>query len=780
MMYCERCNAEFSEAMTYCKWCGQTLVERRAVTAEVLKCKSCSTPIQEGWTFCNSCGAKAPSAAQDSDSPLCLQCGAVVAPGAKACSRCGHRLTSERSAKPGPSGGVQYCLTCGDTMETGKLYCKTCGAPVYNTSTTIHSPFAPQEDTSSAPPSLPQTSPAGGSGGAKENPPTLSAETINETFILESVDAPDLPGAPAKPGNPRTEVYQSFKPEAAPTDPGVTIDFRQDKTASPSETKAAKKDSLLNQGQTIEYGAFNLLRNEAETPPTAESEDDRATMQILSASDLRAEPEVFDPYATIQGTLLDFPLDASAETPPAAKGGEHTFEVTPFEEPADKLHRAPINQQAKPISVDPNASDRETAGSVIESGTMHLEMDALPFESTIKEDTGPLTPNRPTTKLSGLESAQASANDRKAGQETIDRAEGIETGSVPEEPITLPSPERLTVVSQPVSAQPPAKQEATPRQAKQPVVAPWPQNQQGVAQTGARKKSGAPVALIAAAVLVFAVAAAAIWWFVLRSPNADVVSPNTNTRVSTANANTSTANTNTGTTNTSATPEGMVLVAAGDYTIGRDEGDDIEKPRHTVALKAFFIDKTEVTNAEYKKFVDSTNHKAPPHWQDNTFAAGQANLPVVQVTWQDANAYAKWAGKRLPTEVEWEAAARGATGRKYPWGNDWNPAFANIGAGEAGSIQEVGKYPEGQSPFGALDMIGNVWEWTADVLAVYPGSSLPLPDTVDATKSYRVIRGGAYDVKREKVNLDNSYRGFVEEGNAYPKTGFRCVKDANQ
>jgi formylglycine-generating enzyme required for sulfatase activity len=768
MMYCERCNAEFSEAMTYCKWCGQTLVERRPANAEVLKCKSCSTPIQEGWTFCNSCGAKAP-AAQESDSPLCLQCGAVVTPGAATCLRCGHRLPSERGAKPS-SGGVQYCLTCGDTMETGKLYCKTCGAPVYNTSTNIKSPFAPQEEPASAPPSLQQTSPSGSSSGGKENPATLPAETVNETFILESPEAPDLPGAPAKQSNPRTEVYQSFKPESASTDPGVTIDFRKGKTPAPSDAEVAKKDSPRNQGKTIEYGAFNLLKNQAETPSSAESEDDRATMQILSAGDLQAEPEVFDPYATVQGTLLDFPLDASLETPPAARDGEHKFEITPAEEPVDKFSRAPINQQAKPVSVDPNAGRNEAERPIVESGTMHLEMDALPFESTVKEDTGPLTPNRPTTKLSGVESAQRSANTLKAGQETTDRIDAAETGPVPQEPITLPSPERLTVVSQPVSAQPPAKPEAAPWQANQPAVAPWPQNQPGVAQPDAKKKGGAPVALIAAAVLAIAVAAAVIWWFVLRSPNTDVVSPNTNTRVIT--------NANTGTTNTSATPEGMVMVAAGDYIIGRDDGDGIEKPRHKVALKAFFIDKTEVTNAEYKKFIDAINHKAPAHWKDRAFPEGQANFPVVQVTWQDANDYAKWAGKRLPTEVEWEAAARGATGRKYPWGNQWNQSFANIGAGEAGSIVEVGKYPEGQSPFGALDMIGNVWEWTADVLTVYPGSSLPLPDMVDATKSYRVIRGGAYDVMREKVNLDNSYRGFVEEDKAYPKTGFRCVKDA--
>jgi formylglycine-generating enzyme required for sulfatase activity len=216
----------------------------------------------------------------------------------------------------------------------------------------------------------------------------------------------------------------------------------------------------------------------------------------------------------------------------------------------------------------------------------------------------------------------------------------------------------------------------------------------------------------------------------------------------------------------------MVSVAGGDYTIGRDAGDPLEQPSHTVAVGPFFIDRLEVTNAEYKKFVDATGHPAPVQWQGSVFPAGDDKLPVTGVTWQDASDYAEWAGKRLPTEVEWEAAARGNDARIYPWGNEWRPGIANIGS-KPGKIEGVGKYPASASPSGALDMIGNVWEWTADEAVLYAGSRATI--TTEPSVTYRVIRGGAYDGDRRH---DASYRGYLDASKPYPKVGFRCVKDA--
>jgi formylglycine-generating enzyme required for sulfatase activity len=221
------------------------------------------------------------------------------------------------------------------------------------------------------------------------------------------------------------------------------------------------------------------------------------------------------------------------------------------------------------------------------------------------------------------------------------------------------------------------------------------------------------------------------------------------------------------------TPEGMVLVPAGSYIMGRDDGDDqyhLAVPKHTVTLTAFYIDKTEVTNSEYKRFVDATGHVSPDAWRGVDFPDGKGNYPVIGVRWQDAVDYAVWAGKRLPSEAEWEAAARGSDGRLFPWGDRWQNGVANVGTT---GIVQVGAFPAGASPNGALDMIGNVWEWTADELKLYPGNPGKMPESVEPGIVYRVIRGGAYDSKQ-----DASYRGFVDASKAYPKTGFRCVNNA--
>jgi formylglycine-generating enzyme required for sulfatase activity len=208
---------------------------------------------------------------------------------------------------------------------------------------------------------------------------------------------------------------------------------------------------------------------------------------------------------------------------------------------------------------------------------------------------------------------------------------------------------------------------------------------------------------------------------------------------------------------------------------------------HAVKLGAFYIDRNEVTNAEFAKFVAATRHNPPANWKGAALPAGRDDSPVTGVSWQDAADYAAWAGKRLPTEAEWEAAARGSDARKYPWGNEWHEGFANIGVRTAEKVEaskypsgitDVGKYPQGASASGALDMIGNVWEWVADEIAPYPGSSATLPAPTDSpAPTLRVIRGGAYDGDQKH---DASYRGFLDGSLPYPKVGFRCTKSAGQ
>ena len=222
-------------------------------------------------------------------------------------------------------------------------------------------------------------------------------------------------------------------------------------------------------------------------------------------------------------------------------------------------------------------------------------------------------------------------------------------------------------------------------------------------------------------------------------------------------------------------PAGMIYVAAGEFTMGNDLGDDYEKPAHRVAVKAFFLDQTEVACREYEKFVKATNRKPPAGWINGSCAAGTADFPVTNVDWNDASAFAQWAGKRLPTEEEWEFAARGSDGRIYPWGNEWRANAANAGDSSAGHFTNVGSYPAGKSPFGAMDMSGNAWEWTASDLKPYPGSQLTKLPSGDR----KIFRGGSWS-KDSPPDWTVTFRGFAlpSGGRDYSKVGFRCAKDA--
>jgi formylglycine-generating enzyme required for sulfatase activity len=220
-------------------------------------------------------------------------------------------------------------------------------------------------------------------------------------------------------------------------------------------------------------------------------------------------------------------------------------------------------------------------------------------------------------------------------------------------------------------------------------------------------------------------------------------------------------------------PEGMVYVPAGSFLMGRDKGkDEAERPAHQVKVGSFYLDIYEVTNEGYEKFVQATGHRAPTTWANGRYPTSAPRKPVTGVTWDDANAYAKWAKKRLPTEAEWEFAARGTDRRVYPWGNDWQQGSANAN-GASQSMADVGFY-KGTSPFGAFDMIGNAWEWTASDLRAYAGGRLP-PNLPSGT--LKVIRGGSYESTKDYATT--TYRtGWPARGaSTYAQTGFRCVSD---
>ena len=226
-----------------------------------------------------------------------------------------------------------------------------------------------------------------------------------------------------------------------------------------------------------------------------------------------------------------------------------------------------------------------------------------------------------------------------------------------------------------------------------------------------------------------------------------------------------------GGTRTAESYRGMAYVPGGEFLMGSNGGDQFENPAHRITVKPFYMDITEVTCEAYDQFVKATGNKRPVSWINGTYPPGYARRPVTGVDWYDANSYAQWVGKRLPTEEEWEFAARGTDARKYAWGNEWRANSANTEESSPGQVVDVGSYPEGKSPFGLLDMIGNAWEWTASDLKAYPGGQLPSHPSGE----YKIIRGGSW--REDKDHATVTYRGYssASGANDYSSTGFRCV-----
>ena len=264
----------------------------------------------------------------------------------------------------------------------------------------------------------------------------------------------------------------------------------------------------------------------------------------------------------------------------------------------------------------------------------------------------------------------------------------------------------------------------------------------------------------------------------------------------------------------------MVVIPAGEFLMGNpDDGlsFDDERPQRNVFIDSFRIDRHEVTNARYHRFVAATGHPAPSHqkpeltlWVHGMPIPGSGQHPVVNVTWEDAVAYCRWQSKRLPTEAEWEKAARGADGRRYPWGNDWEFTKANSASHWAGRTIEfkngeewkafwitgdgarisherglngevltlpVGSFPEGASPYGLLDMAGNASEWVQDWYEPYSYLNAPLSNPQGPNgQLLKVVRGGSW--LKPARNLRASDRDYGYPSDHASGIGFRCAKDA--
>lgn len=248
-------------------------------------------------------------------------------------------------------------------------------------------------------------------------------------------------------------------------------------------------------------------------------------------------------------------------------------------------------------------------------------------------------------------------------------------------------------------------------------------------------------------------------------------------------------------------PADMVLIPAGEFIMGTDEIDKENKaeaygipntwyidehPKSNVYVDSFYIDIYEVTMKKYKKFIEETGYDAPANWTGTNYPPGSSEYSVVFVNLYDAMAYAKWAGKRIPAEREWEKAARGTDGRIYPWGNKFDSSRANISTSmnKKSRPEPVGQFNNGISPYGVYDMIGNVWEWTVDWYEPYSGNTA---NNKSFGKKFKVLRGFSwYSIGHfpDEIYLDiaahrsrASYRQEIYPDTRTIDVGFRCVKD---
>ena len=708
-----------------------------------MHCDRCNVDFPEGLRYCKWCGeALVDRPRVTSELHSCPSCSAAIQPGWTFCKACGERLQPPASTPSGESlvtvdagrasadssetAVFALCSSCGESLDTGSLYCKGCGSAVY----TEQKPF-------------------GGSAllceKCKSYSPLGSREcrVCGAPFAQASRTVVDFP-------NGLTTVQQK-----APTLPD--LDQRMAGNASTAEPEQANINSgantwLFTDDSEAEKAAppkgveTNLL------PGTAGGRSEQQSpTQIMKMGRITGPVDAEEARENLKpsGELPPPKTDQSINEQPG--GFERTIEFAAVAPP-------PTANAGEPTTLGLGSDKESDTGSEVSGQQTKVFVSPLQTppptqREEVSSDEGGTRPITAAQPPPGVEATR----EFQANQKPAAAQSGAESGGqsgVGGQPTISPTGAGTTTAIG-----------SSDRSQSQQIASPVP-----------KKRTGVVVASVIVVALLLGAAGYVAWLLLGRgNPTPSVTPP---VAVEPAPPSPPVPEK----PPAPLVPEGMVALAAGSYTIGRDGADPLEQPEHRVDLRPFFIDRTEVTNAAYKAFVDATGHKPPSNWAGTSFPEGRGDFPVTGVTWQDAADFAAWAGKRLPTEAEWEAAARGTDGRIYPWGNGFRSGVANIGVKPdkptpeqyPAGIRASGSYPEGASPVGAVDMIGNAWEWVSDEIKVYPGnneSTLELEPGV----TYRVIRGGAYD--GNKVN-DATYRGYLNASLPYPKVGFRCAKDA--
>jgi serine/threonine-protein kinase len=289
-----------------------------------------------------------------------------------------------------------------------------------------------------------------------------------------------------------------------------------------------------------------------------------------------------------------------------------------------------------------------------------------------------------------------------------------------------------------------------------------------ISLTGVPRKSSLP--MILTVVIVLVIAGVAGGYFVLKN------------RVTTQPGNPGQPNDPVGPVAT--IKPNLLEISGGTFQMGRNDSLPTEGPAHRVTVNSFAMDKTEVTNSEYAQFVRDTNHTPPEHWGSVKPPVGQELLPVSNISYDDAVKFADWRSKRdgvtyrLPTEEEWEYAARnGDKDNLYPWGNTWQSGRAATQETGIAYAQPVGTYPQGHNRWGVEDLIGNVWEWTSSKASLYPKSPLKLPDV---QKDWVVVRGGSYGSQATgERKVSGTMRDWFAPNYKNQVLGFRLVKSGS-
>jgi len=238
----------------------------------------------------------------------------------------------------------------------------------------------------------------------------------------------------------------------------------------------------------------------------------------------------------------------------------------------------------------------------------------------------------------------------------------------------------------------------------------------------------------------------------------------------------------------------MILIPAGDFLMGSDQIDSEgkssefgfakplyldEHPRQTISLPAYWVDRYEVTQEAYAAFVTATGATSPKHWVEGRPPTGKERVPVTGVNWHDAQRYCTWRDKRLPTEAEWEKAARGTDGREFPWGEEYDGKKANTGDAARGGLVEVGSFPEGRSPYGVEDMAGNAWEWTSDWYLPHPHSTY---QSGQFGRTLKILKGGGWGGTGHYALphfYRSAYRFPMSPDAKFADFGFRCAKSGS-